>query len=134
MLLILVGYALLTVGGASATGGTATATTQTIATPFDPTYTCKPLPDIPEASAYFGITIWGSKIYRAGGRKENIEAISIVDKFLEHPRMFIFGNNGDPKIYISSADWMTRNIDKRVEVTCPIYDEDIKKKIIMDGR
>jgi len=64
------------------------------------------------------------------GMSENIEAISIVDKFLEHPRMFIFGNNGDPKIYISSADWMTRNIDKRVEVTCPIYDEDIKKELL----
>ncbi|WP_298512973.1 polyphosphate kinase 1 [uncultured Kordia sp.] len=64
------------------------------------------------------------------GMSENIEAISIVDKFLEHPRMFIFGNNGDPKIYISSADWMTRNIDKRVEVTCPIYDEDLKKELL----
>ncbi|PTX62704.1 polyphosphate kinase [Kordia periserrulae] len=64
------------------------------------------------------------------GMSENIEAISIVDKFLEHPRMFIFGNEGDPKIYISSADWMTRNIDKRVEVTCPIYDEDIKKELL----
>lgn len=64
------------------------------------------------------------------GMSENIDAISIVDKFLEHPRMFIFGNNGDPKIYISSADWMTRNIDKRVEVSCPIYDEDIKKELL----
>ncbi|WP_046745811.1 polyphosphate kinase 1 [Kordia zhangzhouensis] len=64
------------------------------------------------------------------GMSENIEAISIVDKFLEHPRLFIFGNEGDPKIYISSADWMTRNIDKRVEVTCPIYDEDIKKELL----
>lgn len=64
------------------------------------------------------------------GMSENIEGISIVDKFLEHPRMFIFGNNGDPKIYISSADWMTRNIDKRVEVSCPIYDEDIKKELL----
>ena len=64
------------------------------------------------------------------GMSENIEAISIVDKFLEHPRMFIFGNNGDPKIYISSADWMTRNIDNRVEVSCPIYDEEIKQELI----
>lgn len=64
------------------------------------------------------------------GMSENIEAISIVDKFLEHPRMFIFGNNGDPKVYISSADWMTRNIDKRVEVSCPIYDEDIKQELL----
>ena len=42
------------------------------------------------------------------GMSENIEAISVVDKFLEHPRLFIFGNGGDPKVYISSADWMTR--------------------------
>lgn len=64
------------------------------------------------------------------GFSENIEAISIVDKFLEHTRLYIFGNNGDPKVYISSADWMTRNIDNRVEVTCPIYDEDIKQELI----
>ena len=64
------------------------------------------------------------------GMSENIEAISIVDKFLEHPRVFIFGNDGDPKIFISSADWMTRNLDNRVEVGCPIYDEDIKKELI----
>jgi polyphosphate kinase len=64
------------------------------------------------------------------GMSENIEAISIVDKFLEHPRVFIFGNDGNPKIYISSADWMTRNLDNRVEVGCPIYDEDIKQELI----
>ncbi|MBT8280740.1 MAG: polyphosphate kinase 1 [Muriicola sp.] len=64
------------------------------------------------------------------GMSENIEAISIVDKFLEHPRLFIFGNGGDPKIYISSADWMTRNIENRVEVGCPIYDPEIKNELI----
>ena len=64
------------------------------------------------------------------GMSENIEVISIVDKFLEHPRLFIFGNNGNPKIYISSADWMTRNISFRVEVGCPIYDETIKQELI----
>ncbi|MFW2375906.1 polyphosphate kinase 1 [Cellulophaga baltica] len=64
------------------------------------------------------------------GMSENIEAISVVDKFLEHPRSFIFGNNGDPKIFITSADWMTRNLDYRVEVGCPIYDEDIKQELI----
>lgn len=64
------------------------------------------------------------------GMSENIEAISIVDKFLEHPRVFIFGNDGDPKIFISSADWMTRNLDNRVEVGCPIYDDDIKQELI----
>ena len=64
------------------------------------------------------------------GMSENIEVISIVDKFLEHPRLFIFGNNGNPKMYISSADWMTRNISFRVEVGCPIYDEAIKQELI----
>lgn len=64
------------------------------------------------------------------GMSENIEVISIVDKFLEHPRLFMFGNNGNPKVYISSADWMTRNISFRVEVGCPIYDETIKQELI----
>lgn len=64
------------------------------------------------------------------GMSENIEAISIVDKFLEHPRIFIFGNGGDSKMYISSADWMTRNLDYRVEVGCPIYDENIKQELL----
>ena len=63
------------------------------------------------------------------GMSENIEAISVVDKFLEHPRLFIFANDGDPLYYISSADWMTRNLDFRVEVGCPIYDEDIKQEL-----
>ncbi len=61
---------------------------------------------------------------------ENIEAISIVDKFLEHTRLFVFCNDNDPKVFIASADWMTRNIENRVEVTCPIYDKDIKKELI----
>ncbi|WP_419212140.1 polyphosphate kinase 1 [Maribacter sp. X9] len=64
------------------------------------------------------------------GMSENIEAISIVDKFLEHTRLFAFANGGNPKVYISSADWMTRNLDYRVEVGCPIYDEDIKKELM----
>ncbi|MBT8273916.1 MAG: polyphosphate kinase 1 [Bacteroidia bacterium] len=64
------------------------------------------------------------------GMSENIEVISIVDKFLEHTRLFIFCNNSDPKVYISSADLMTRNIENRVEVTCPIYDKDIKQELM----
>lgn len=64
------------------------------------------------------------------GMSENIEAISIVDKYLEHPRAFILENGGNPHVYISSADWMSRNMDRRVEVSCPIYDEDIKREII----
>ncbi len=61
---------------------------------------------------------------------ENIEVISIIDKFLEHTRLLIFCNNDDPKVFISSADWMTRNIENRVEVTCPIYDQDIKNELM----
>jgi len=64
------------------------------------------------------------------GMSENIDVISIVDKFLEHSRIYIFGNNEDSKVYISSADWMTRNIENRVEVSCPIYNEGIKKEVI----
>jgi polyphosphate kinase len=64
------------------------------------------------------------------GLSENIEAISIVDRFLEHARVFIFSNNMQPKVYISSADFMRRNIDMRVEVSCPIYDEVLKKELI----
>lgn len=64
------------------------------------------------------------------GMSENIEAISIVDNFLEHSRIFIFCNNDDPDVYISSADFMTRNLDGRVEVTCPIYDPEIKQHLI----
>ncbi|MCL9770966.1 polyphosphate kinase 1 [Flavobacterium sp. HXWNR69] len=61
---------------------------------------------------------------------ENIEAISIVDNYLEHSRIYIFGNAGDPEVFISSADFMTRNLDARVEVTCPIYDPEIKQELI----
>ncbi len=60
---------------------------------------------------------------------ENIEAISIVDKYLEHSRLFIFHNGGDEKFFLSSSDWMTRNLDRRVEVTCPIYDKSIQEEI-----
>ncbi|WP_320052233.1 RNA degradosome polyphosphate kinase [uncultured Acetobacteroides sp.] len=63
------------------------------------------------------------------GKSENIEITSIVDRFLEHSRIFIFGNDGDPKYYISSADWMTRNLDFRVEVAAPIYDKDIQREL-----
>lgn len=62
---------------------------------------------------------------------ENLEAISIVDRFLEHSRIYYFLNNGDELLYLSSADWMERNMDYRVEVACPIYNEKIRS-IIMD--
>ncbi|MBI9107340.1 MAG: polyphosphate kinase 1 [Spirochaetales bacterium] len=63
------------------------------------------------------------------GLSENIEAISIVDKYLEHSRFCIFSHEGENLTFIGSADWQTRNIDRRVEVTCPIYQSNLKKKL-----
>lgn len=64
------------------------------------------------------------------GLSENIHAISVVDKFLEHPRIYWFKNGGEDKLFISSADLMARNIDHRVEVSCPIYDKQLKQEVM----
>jgi polyphosphate kinase len=68
------------------------------------------------------------------GVSDNIEAISIVDKYLEHTRIFYFENAGHPDVYIGSADLMTRNLDHRIEVVLPVLDEKIRKLLmqIMD--
>jgi polyphosphate kinase len=63
------------------------------------------------------------------GISENIEVISIIDKYLEHARVWIFANGGEEKIFLASADLMTRNLDHRVEVGFPILDENIRKEI-----
>ena len=62
--------------------------------------------------------------------KKPVEAISIIDEYLEHARVMIFENNGDPKVYISSADWMVRNIDHRIEIACPVLENDLKQELI----
>ena len=64
------------------------------------------------------------------GLSENIKAIGLIDRFLEHARVYVFHNGGDNSIYISSADWMTRNLDFRIEVSCPVYDQTVKKEIM----
>tara|TARA_S200000501_G_C20415525_1_gene565566 strand:- start:78 stop:590 length:513 start_codon:yes stop_codon:yes gene_type:complete len=64
------------------------------------------------------------------GMSENIKVISIVDRYLEHPRVYNFINGGSPKTYISSADFMTRNMENRVEVAVPIYDTELQRQII----
>jgi polyphosphate kinase len=64
------------------------------------------------------------------GLSENIEARAIIDRYLEHSRMYSFCNAGKTKVFIGSADLMIRNLDRRVEVTCPIYDEDIANQIM----
>ncbi|MFL9482664.1 polyphosphate kinase 1 [Chitinophagaceae bacterium LWZ2-11] len=61
---------------------------------------------------------------------ENITVTRIVGRYLEHSRVFIFNNLGDKKVYLGSADWMNRNIYRRIEVCFPIYDETIKKEIL----
>ena len=63
------------------------------------------------------------------GLSEHITVISIVDRYLEHSRFMIFHNGGEPQYYISSADWMERNLDKRIEVGCPVKDPALQKEI-----
>ena len=60
---------------------------------------------------------------------ENIRAIGIVDRFLEHTRFMIFCNGGNEECFISSADLMTRNIEHRIEVTCPVFDKNIRNEM-----
>ena len=64
------------------------------------------------------------------GLSDSIEATSVVDRFLEHSRMFVFHADGAEKLYLSSADWMTRNLNRRVEVAFPIYDPDVRRELL----
>ncbi|WP_341282904.1 polyphosphate kinase 1 [Paenibacillus sp. FSL H8-0537] len=64
------------------------------------------------------------------GRSENIQVISIVDRYLEHARVMYFHNGGEEEVYLSSADWMTRNLMKRVELMCPVYDAHLRQTLI----
>jgi polyphosphate kinase len=64
------------------------------------------------------------------GKSQNIKVISVLDRFLEHARVYVFHNGGETDLYLSSADWMTRNIDQRVEVGVPIYDVRLKQQIL----
>lgn len=64
------------------------------------------------------------------GLSENIQVISIVDRYLEHSRIVAFAGGGKEEVYISSADWMTRNLSRRVELLCPVYDPDIRRSLM----
>jgi polyphosphate kinase len=64
------------------------------------------------------------------GLSDNIRVRSIVDRFLEHSRIYYFENAGEPRVYLSSADWMIRNLDRRVEVAAPVLDPELKKRVI----
>ncbi len=61
--------------------------------------------------------------------QKNIEAIGIIDRLLEHTRILVFHNGGEEKVFLSSGDWMTRNLDRRVEVTFPVYDADLQQEL-----
>jgi polyphosphate kinase len=63
------------------------------------------------------------------GLSENITVVSVIDRFLEHTRIFLFGNSGSDEVYLSSADWMSRNLDRRVELMFPILQESIRRSI-----
>ena len=81
------------------------------------------------------------KLYEAStagiaGISENIHINGIIDRYLEHSRIFIFANGGEEKYYIGSADWMPRNLDNRIEVLAPVYDKDVQadlKRIVCYG-
>ena len=64
------------------------------------------------------------------GVSENIRVISIIDRFLEHSRIFFFKNGGNEELYLSSADWMPRNMDRRVELFFPVDDEQVRIKVM----
>src|SRR5437764_6523129 len=66
------------------------------------------------------------------GISEAIRVVSIVDRFLEHSRIFYFDNAGDPQVYAGSADWMDRNLSRRVEVVFPVEPADLKQRVIRE--
>ena len=84
------------------------------------------------AGVQIDLNIRGTCCLRPGIKdiSENIRVWSIVDRFLEHSRIFIFGDDPDPKIFLSSADWMDRNMDRRIEVMFPVSNPALKKRLI----
>ena len=84
-----------------------------------------------QAGVTVDLIIRGINCLRSGipGKTDNIRVISVVGRFLEHSRIYIFGDGPAEKIYIASADWMTRNTLRRVEVACPIQDPDARERI-----
>ena len=70
-----------------------------------------------------------SLIPQATGFSEGMYINSIISRYLEHSRIYIFGNDGKPRYFIGSTDWMARNLDKRIEVMTPVYDEDIQREL-----
>jgi polyphosphate kinase len=85
-----------------------------------------------KAGVHIRLNIRGICCLRPGvpGLSENVRVISILDRYLEHSRAVVFGNGGNPEAYLSSADWMPRNLDRRVELMFPIQQQDLKEKVV----
>ena len=87
--------------------------------------------DASKAGVRIRLNVRGICCLRPGvkGVSETIEVVSIVDRFLEHSRVFHFRNGGDEEVYLSSADWMPRNLDRRIELLFPVA-PDVRKKVL----
>ncbi|OBZ12371.1 MULTISPECIES: polyphosphate kinase 1 [Bacillales] len=88
--------------------------------------------DASQAGVKIVLIVRGVCCLRPGvpGRSENIQVISIVDRFLEHARIMYFYNGGEEEVYLSSADWMTRNLTRRIELICPVFDATLRQILI----
>ena len=87
------------------------------------------------AGVQIDLIIRGQCVLRPGlpGVSENIRVRSIVGRFLEHSRIYYFGNDGNPETYLSSADWMDRNLLRRIEVAFPVLNVDLAKRVFNEG-
>ena len=88
--------------------------------------------DASKAGVQIRLNVRGICCLRPGvtGLSENIQVVSILDRYLEHSRGFVFSNGGDPEVYLSSADWMPRNLDRRVELMFPVQQQNLKERIV----
>jgi polyphosphate kinase len=93
---------------------------------------CQKLLKASIAGVKIKMIIRGSCLLKSGvsGISDNIEIISIVDRYLEHSRVIVFANDGDPLVYLTSADWMIRNFDYRIEIACPVLDKNLQQELI----
>lgn len=93
---------------------------------------CKALYQASQAGVQIQLNVRGICCLRPGlkGFSDNIEVISIIDRYLEHARVFYFRNGGHEELYMSSADWMTRNLDKRLELLFPVTDNRLRRRLV----
>ena len=97
---------------------------------------CLALYSASQAGVTVQLNVRGLCCLRPGvkGVSDNLEVVSIVDRFLEHTRCFYFRNGGHEEIYFSSADWMTRNLDKRLEILFPVHDPYLRRRALEELR